>query len=1149
MKKIIIIYIAAFSILCLFKKTAICQNIGDNIHGGIVFYLNGNGGGLVALKTATAGAVNASWGCRGTIVNAGGTAIGTGYSNTVNILSGCTTPGIFADIISQLTHEGYSDWYMPSKDELQEIRDVFWGNGFNTYFAQSPNGHYDHITSSEASSETAWRLNCSNNVWEANWKDATNFGTIPIRGFGTMMPVMGCTDPTACNYNASANVDDGSCELPDGCTDSLACNYDSLATCDNNTCIYANTDSSSVIECDSYTWDGVVYISSGAYTNVYTNIAGCDSTHTLNLTINNSNTGSTSATSCDSYTWDGVVYTSSGAYTNVYTNAAGCDSVHTLNLTIDRSSISDYNQLLILTEEHEDHGHMHMPTTEGYNEETNKLKTFDLNQNSILYYDPTELENIESTTYNVLNNKVYALSEHDDTTYIVSIDKNANIEIDFLSSWDNTLVEYIEIEAYKNHLYLISTYNDTITFEEQIIFSKYNINTKTLTQINVLDTVDHYESEGTTFSDYNSSMYTVYTDDEKGSLISIDTLGSYQVIYEADGYISAIEAVGEKIYMIIQEGGGVMCANCYLELLDGNGGAKTWEITNSSGGEEFCGQELANAESNTFYFTINPGDSLLDDFGSTYLYAGEYGPGTTDSLGSLYEVHCEDDGAHMHTPTTEGYNEETYSLYIYNTITDTIENIYLLDSTLYVEDPISTYSRIDKKIYVKTEDDDNQLVFSIDSLGQTQLVYIDSASGIEFIEAHTKTTPQLEICDNYSWNGGVYTTSGIYTWTGTNQDGCDSTVALNIHINNSTFSNSLAVSCDSYTFNDTIYTSTGTHIWKTTNSAGCDSTHTLNLIINKRDTTTSTQTACDNYIWEGTTYTTSGLYTKSYTAFTGCDSIHTLNLIINKRDTTTNTETACDNYIWDGTTYTSSGVYTKGYTSVEGCDSAHILNLTINNSSFTTSSAVSCDGYTWNANTYYNTGTYVWTTTNSAGCDSVATLNLIINQVYAEITQSGETLSASTNPPGLNADWYNIQTENGNTRIWLMEEDTSSFTPTFDCSYFIVVRDNGCTDTSDVLPYGATAARIGSFVTSPNPTKGLVNVKFQNNNNQIVVFDLITNSGVKLDEFITIEDNLDIDLSKYPSGTYYLYFNSEEAIQGCRLEESQKTSTKIILNK
>ena len=65
---------------------------------------------------------------------------------------------------------------------------------------------------------------------------------------------------------------------------------------------------------------------------------GCDSVHTLNLTINNSNTGTSSATACDSYTWDGVVYTTSGAYTNTYTNAAGCDSVHTLNLTINSSN-------------------------------------------------------------------------------------------------------------------------------------------------------------------------------------------------------------------------------------------------------------------------------------------------------------------------------------------------------------------------------------------------------------------------------------------------------------------------------------------------------------------------------------------------------------------------------------------------------------------------------------------------------------------------------------------------------------------------------------------------------------------------------------------------------------------------------------------
>ena len=45
-----------------------------------------------------------------------------------------------------------------------------------------------------------------------------------------------------------------------------------------------------------YTWDGVVYTQSGSYTNVYTNVVGCDSVHVLTLTINNSNSGTSNVT-------------------------------------------------------------------------------------------------------------------------------------------------------------------------------------------------------------------------------------------------------------------------------------------------------------------------------------------------------------------------------------------------------------------------------------------------------------------------------------------------------------------------------------------------------------------------------------------------------------------------------------------------------------------------------------------------------------------------------------------------------------------------------------------------------------------------------------------------------------------------------------
>ena len=45
----------------------------------------------------------------------------------------------------------------------------------------------------------------------------------------------GCTDPTAQNYDAGANVDDGSCEFP-GCTDPEAWNYDPSANVDDGSC-------------------------------------------------------------------------------------------------------------------------------------------------------------------------------------------------------------------------------------------------------------------------------------------------------------------------------------------------------------------------------------------------------------------------------------------------------------------------------------------------------------------------------------------------------------------------------------------------------------------------------------------------------------------------------------------------------------------------------------------------------------------------------------------------------------------------------------------------------------------------------------------------------------------------------------------------
>ena len=84
-------------------------------------------------------------------------------------------------------------------------------------------------------------------------------GDIGIDNIGLgELQLLGCTDASACNYDASATSDDGSCDYSClGCTDSLANNYDPTSTIDDGSCVYC-TGNWVTVSCDGGSFQGEV---------------------------------------------------------------------------------------------------------------------------------------------------------------------------------------------------------------------------------------------------------------------------------------------------------------------------------------------------------------------------------------------------------------------------------------------------------------------------------------------------------------------------------------------------------------------------------------------------------------------------------------------------------------------------------------------------------------------------------------------------------------------------------------------------------------------------------------------------------------------------------------------------------------------------